>query len=203
MPTLKELVEQVAPLLDTDATFPWSRSKRFDAEDAQEGNQDWRQYLVGPNHAEIFFSNTWAGKGRLHISGSFSNDIIREFSPKQVSITVAETASPARIAAEIKRRLLPQYLPELTAVLARQVKSQNYAAAKLNTYAAALTILGITLSNTRQAVAHDRSRYFGPNSARVVEYDDATVELDGFRVTPEQLKRISDAVPELFTPEEN
>lgn len=33
MPTLKELVEKVAPLLDTDATFPWSRSTRFDLED--------------------------------------------------------------------------------------------------------------------------------------------------------------------------
>lgn len=73
--------------------------------------------LHGPDRAEIFVSQDRYGNGgKLHISARYPKNSLHDV--KDVSINVSTSRGPANVAREIKRRVLPTYLPELARVLA-------------------------------------------------------------------------------------
>ena len=95
---------------------------------------DWCAGLRGPDGAELFFDTAWK-RGRLSVRGSARaeeqnvRDLLHGLPHGLPVITVAPDAAPARIAAEIRRRLLPEYLPALTAArqaAARQRRPRRY-----------------------------------------------------------------------------
>lgn len=69
--------------------------------------------ILGSNDATIFIR---LEKGRLVIAGTYPD---REYRHRSVKITVAADRDPILIAREICRRLLPEYLTQLTEVQAR------------------------------------------------------------------------------------
>jgi hypothetical protein len=94
-----------------------------------EGGDDWRSTVRkgakgGP---ELFISNTWAGKGRIHIGGSFPHGNGGTYAPRgeKFSITVAEGRAPAEVAKEVARRLLPEYLTAFEAATTAKTRDET------------------------------------------------------------------------------
>lgn len=82
----------------------------FELEESEERPPS-NQMLVGPGDKKLFLSNTWGGPGRLHIAGRLPTK--EGHTHSKVSITVALTSPPEKVASAIERRLMPGYLVEL------------------------------------------------------------------------------------------
>lgn len=70
--------------------------------------KDWGT-LIGPNGSVLHAHNAWAGPNRIYLVGKL--DAHRHHT--QSKITVRSSATPEQVSAEIRRRLLPEYLPAL------------------------------------------------------------------------------------------
>ncbi len=108
-------------------------------------------------------------------------------------ITAAEDKPAAFVAGHIARRLLPKYLPFLAEKLHSKQANDKWEGGKAATYSAALAVVGISDAKGRA--------YVGPNNISIKASSPHTIELGHFDVTPEQLKKIVEAVPELFKKE--
>ena len=164
--------------------------------DTEGSDSSWRQNIDGPDSASVFISNTWGGKHRIHLSGSFPQDVHFSYQELRPSITVADTATPERIAAEIKRRLLPEYLPLLAKKLESKRQHDNFEANKLATFKAALNVVGYAVESHNGVVREEKS--IGPDYISFRTLNETQVQLDRFQVTPEQLRKIHAVCPELF-----
>jgi hypothetical protein len=188
---LRIIVEEVAKQLSILTGQAWQL--RVDTEIS---DSNWRQNIDGPDSASIFVSNTWGGKGRIHLGGSFPNDVHFGYQESRPSITVAESATPERIAKEITRRLLPEYLPLLAKKLADKNAHDNFEANKLATFKAALAVIGYAVESYNGQVREEKS--IGPEYIHFRTLNETQVQLDRFQVTVEQLRKINAVVPELF-----
>lgn len=67
--------------------------------------------LNGPDGRALHFCVGWAAKGRLGISGSFRNGLNQHlpYDREKTEITVSKDKTPAQIAKDIERRLMPVY----------------------------------------------------------------------------------------------
>lgn len=84
--------------------------------------------LHGPDGAEIGVGQTWP-RGRIELHGSYPRppDGISYSPPREsCKITVSADAAPARIANEIRRRLLPGYLEALAGYKRRLGEAIRY-----------------------------------------------------------------------------
>lgn len=188
---LSAVVKDVAAELAILTGHPWQLRRDTEGEDSS-----WRQYVEGPDQAAIFVSNTWGGKGRIHLSGSFPQDAHFSYQEQRPSITVAETAAPERIAKEINRRLLPEYLPLLAKKLADKQAHDNFEANKLATFKAALAVIGYAVESYNGQVREEKS--VGSEYIHFRTLNETQVQLDRFQLTVEQLRKINAVVPELF-----
>jgi hypothetical protein len=159
-------------------------------------DSNWRQHIEGPDSTAIFVSNTWGGKGRIHLSGSFPHDAHFGYQEQRPSITVADTATPERIAKEISRRLLPEYLPLLAKKLADKKAHDDFESNKLATFKAALAVIGYAVEPYNGSVREEKS--IGPEYIHFRTLNETQIQLDRFQITVEQLRKINAVVPELF-----
>lgn len=103
----RKIAEQVAPLLGEGWTF-------------DEANQGYGGIIRGPNGAELFIR---IERRRANITGYYP-ERPSTYGTKFHSITVSIDRSPEGIAADITRRLLPRYLPDLEWANAEAVKAK-------------------------------------------------------------------------------
>jgi hypothetical protein len=93
------------------------------------GERDRPLTLRGPDGARLLLGfDDWTRAGRVEISGEYPDRIGRTHGVTWHEITVARTRGPQVIAAEIARRLLPLYLPELSkaqAIVARKAREKQ------------------------------------------------------------------------------
>lgn len=188
---LRTITTEVARLLSGLTGQQWQA--RLDTEGS---DSSWRQNIDGPDQAAIFVSNTWGGKGRIHLSGSFPHDVRFSYQEQRPTITVAETTTPERIAKEIQRRLLPEYLPLLAKKLADKNAHDNLEANKLKTFVKALAVIGYAVESHNGQIRESKS--IGPDYIDFRTLNETQVQLDRFQVTVEQLRKINAVVPELF-----
>src|SRR5258708_7547661 len=122
--SLRELAQEIVQALGLE----WKLSARFDAEDSQD-RRPWRSRIEGPNSQALFLSNTWGPKGMLQVSG-WTPDGIPHDTQVRVgalpSINVSLTKTPAQIAKDIARRLLPEYQALLTKVIEQHRQDTEY-----------------------------------------------------------------------------
>ncbi len=136
----------------------WSRRE-------EDTESDWRAYLDGPDDMHLFLSNTWAGQGKLHISGVFPQNTYHE----NVKINVNLMRSPEAIAKDITRRLLPGYRAELAKGLKQEQEQKEHDAGKQRTIRELSALLG--------AQEH-HCHYAGIASIEVTGPDQLKVKLD-------------------------
>jgi hypothetical protein len=84
----------------------------------------------------FYVSPTWAGPGKLHISGMYPKDGTRCMSPRDwgaikysdtpPSINVSASRDPKAIAKDITRRFLPVYTEVFNACVARKTQQDSY-----------------------------------------------------------------------------
>lgn len=188
MSTLHEFAKEVATHLGIMTRSVWELKTEPEAE-------SWRAYIDGPNSSSLFFSNTWAGPGRIEVSGRYPhNNRVR--TPDYYKITVADTRAALEVAKEIKRRLLPEYLPALADFLARDKADKDYENAKWKLASGAEELLGLSCLKDINSFW-----YVGPNAAKLSVRSEELLELEHVQVTLAQLKKIKRAVPELFRKE--
>jgi hypothetical protein len=107
---LQELVSQIAlHLADSWRVVP----PHSDAE----SQAQFQTYLTRPSTIHsgditLYFSTTWASKGRLYVSGHYRESLrdlgVVRYGDKAPSITVDPNRPPEKLAADITRRLLPE-----------------------------------------------------------------------------------------------
>jgi hypothetical protein len=187
---ITELAADIAAILSAATGETWIVDSSVD--------DDWRAFIES-GEKQLFISNTWGGKGRIYISGQFPTNSHRGYHEKPICITVSDSTTRTRIAAAIERRLLPVYEPELAKVLESIRAQEDYNRSKLVTYMTAVRILG---AKPPQYESEEHSAYFGHDLATVKTLSPTKVELKNFQVTPEELRKLVNAVPELFTREE-
>lgn len=183
---LQTLATEVAKLLGDG----WTASKKFLGDRSE---SSWRAQLDGPNEQELFFSNTWGGKQRLYIGGGWPDRVnLQQFrAPERPSITVSLDATPERIAKEISRRLLPEYLKALTYVLEEQRKYDLYKSGKDETVSRAALLVNGRVSKNSTDTIHTNGLSLTVSSPK-------SIRLERCDITLEQLEKIVAAVPELF-----
>lgn len=196
MNAITEVAKKIATALNEAGAYlgvgqlEWHIAPDFD--------EDWRATILGPQGASIFISNTWAGKGRLYLSGNYPQDIY--IAPEErKSITFAETTSLTRVVSGIRTRLLPSYLATLAIKIRQKQEADAYQAGKKATYAKALAILGIPeRSPSGHQNTESQYHYFGPSTAKIEALNPAQIEINHLQLTTAQLERLKAAVPELF-----
>lgn len=182
-PVIQTIASRVAEELSKATGATWTRTARF-------GDEDWRAEVAGPGAQALFLSNTWGGRGRLYISGSFPNGVELPYKAERPSITVAENKTPDRIAADITRRLLPAYVALLITVLDKKAKAEEFEAGRQRLAAEVAIIVG---GKVKEQMVYSKGwdlQVAGPDSIRIngnCNY-----------ITLEQLKKIKAACPELF-----
>lgn len=186
--SLKEIAESIAEALGQE----WSRSTRFDLED---GSRQWRARLEGPGVEALFISNTWGPRGMLSISGWVPDDIDRQSVrlPEMAHINVSLSKTPEQMAREIQRRLLPEYRKQLAEVLKAHAADLEWKDGVRKTKQRVVEIIGGLLHNDSEIVVGRGStdiQVCGPDSLRFSGHC--------LYFSTEQLKKIYDAVPELF-----
>jgi hypothetical protein len=99
---LFELTQGVAPLLPGQWRYNHLAEKRSDVRHANEAilNDD-----IQPGR-QLVFRPCWDSPGRIRIAGSLPQGL------SKTHITVSEERTPAAVAGDITRRLLPDYLAE-------------------------------------------------------------------------------------------
>lgn len=78
-----------------------------------EGGHVFNVRLMGPDGACLHLNVDWNSKGIVKIGGSYLGGTHRLWGLNHYDIGVSASRGAAKIAAEIKRRLLPDYLVEL------------------------------------------------------------------------------------------
>jgi len=79
----------------------------------------------GPGGAQLVVHEVWDHQHRAEISGTFP----REYTPRdsdRLKITIDYTRDPAKVAADIQRRLLPAYLGQYDAALVYKARQDAY-----------------------------------------------------------------------------
>ena len=158
----------------------------------------WRGRIFGPDNQTLFLSNTWGGKGRLYIGGMLPTFVKgNSVTAKMPSITVAETTDSHKIAAHIRRRLLPDYQFALSAALLKHAEQTNYAARIDETKNVVAHIIGGKAREGQDVVYG-----FGKADIQVTGPDSLRFAGHCFYFNADQLARMVKAVPELFSKEE-
>jgi hypothetical protein len=105
-----------------------------------EGWHDWQRRLHGPYGELLFIGINPRTEDRVHVTGELPKcDTPPE---ERHSISVAATRTPAAIAAEIDRRLLPNYLADLNWVREHNAKSERWHVARSETLAHVASLFG-------------------------------------------------------------
>jgi hypothetical protein len=115
-------------------------------------------FLCGPDgsaiHAEAVAIHieavTWTGSPRLVLSGHFDNRV-HEQAPnaREHKITVSSKRTPDQIAADVRRRLLPDYQLALTDAVERKLRTDKERAARDQLAADLAAALGTTVDERR------------------------------------------------------
>ena len=120
----KTSASHLSPVVNAIATFlpGWT---------VQEKEESVGLYLVNADGASLFIRHDWKRKERLDISGNAPLDKNNQFpygwNHDAHRISVIETKTPAQIAKEITRRLLPDYLPAYAAAVAKNADHEQFA----------------------------------------------------------------------------
>ena len=188
--TLREIAEEIALALGSD----WTRSAKFDEDDAGERTQ-WRARLEGPHGEALFLSNTWGPKGMLHISGWVPDYVDRQTVsiPTMPSINVSLAKSPQAMAKDIQRRLLPEFRTILADLLKKHMADlERKDGIRKTKYRVAEILGGLAKEDSELIYGHGSFdiQVCGPDSLRFHGHC--------LYFTLDQLARIKNAVPELF-----
>jgi hypothetical protein len=90
----------------------------------------WGPVFTLPDGGRLYFSSG-RQRGQLHISASVANDLrehrpyYREGEAPKTSMNVSESKDAQRIAADVRRRLLPEYEREAAACAANKARSDD------------------------------------------------------------------------------
>lgn len=202
--SLRQLAEEIAKELGEN----WHRSTKFDADDSADVNP-WRMRLENgqnrfpvQNDEALFLSTTWANKaGQLHIGGWYP-EYINHNTAQRVghapSINVSISKTPKQIAADIKRRLLPEYRTLLAKVLEEHRKDAEFKTGTEKLKAEVAKVIGGTVREGSEVIYGGGNfdvQVSSPTSLRFVGHCQY--------LTLDQLKRIKKAVPELFERKES
>jgi hypothetical protein len=147
-------------------------------------------HLDGPGETCLWLSATWAGLGRLHVSGCFPLGIDNQnITPREnPSMAVGINRDPAAIAREIQRRLLPEYT-RLVGNALRQ-KAQDLEA-KENRIRIARELGALAGVIPRESWQSDRyPRVYLPNGPCLEIRYNGDVCIDHLTLTEEQAQRI-------------
>ena len=91
----------------------------------------WARVFNLPDGGRLYFS-CGRQRGQLHISASVANSLrehrpyYREGEAPKTSINVSESKDAQRIAADVRRRLLPEYEREAAACAANKARSRRH-----------------------------------------------------------------------------
>ncbi|MGH3630684.1 MAG: hypothetical protein ACRDRL_24990 [Sciscionella sp.] len=124
---ISELTEKVATILGPEWSAKWD----------EHPNQ--RAFLIGPQGANIRlladrYTTRQADRDKIRITG-YTPHALQPYGRCTGQIRVADSATPSRVAAEISRRLLPDYLGQVTNALA--IKQEHEAQQARNSALAA------------------------------------------------------------------
>jgi hypothetical protein len=190
--SLRELAQEIAQALGSD----WKLSTKFDAEDAND-RRPWRSRIEGPNSQALFLSNTWGGKGMLHVAGWTPDGIDHNTQARvgqlpSINISLAKTSE--QMAKDITRRLLPDYQAQLTKLFEQHRQDTDYKNGVEVLRKAVADVLDVPLRDTDTEVIR------GKGNVDIQVSSPTSLRLHGHMlyVTLDQLKRIKKAVPELF-----
>lgn len=188
--TLREIAEEIAKALGSD----WRRSTKFDDDDKAD-LVPWRARLEGPNQQALFLSNTWGPKGKLHISGWAPDNIDRQTVsiPQMPSINVSVEKKAEQTAKDIERRLLPEYRTMLADLLRKHQADLDRKAGINETKQQVAEVLGSTVKEGSELIYGH-----GPFDIQVCGPDSLRFHGHCLYFTVDQLRRIRQAVPELF-----
>jgi hypothetical protein len=191
--SLHQLSEDIAKALGNG----WTRSTRYDAEDSV-GTQ-WRARLENGDES-LFLSNTWAGKGKLHISGCYPDKVQHDTAQRighAPSINVSITKPAEQVAKDITRRLLPEYRVMLAKILKQHTEDVAFKNGTEATKAEVAKIINGRVRDGSDTVS-------GAGSIDVQVSSPTSLRLTGhcLYISLDQLRRIKAAVPELFEKEE-
>src|SRR5215472_3705518 len=100
----------------------WTRKVEEDGWD-----NSCRSHLTHRLHGELYLSNTWGGRGRLHVSGSLPHGMTTPYKWENPSITVDIAKEPAKIARDILVRLLPRWDGALAQALKANDEAKRFA----------------------------------------------------------------------------
>jgi hypothetical protein len=164
----------------------WSRGTKYDDTDC-----DRRAVIVGPNSQELFLFNTRAAKGRLYISGSLPQGCDWPYKADRPDITVAITKCATDVAKDITRRLLPRYAPILAKALEAKRDRDNFEAVRAALAAEVAAVVGGRVQGQMVYSKGWDLQVSGPELIRI--YGNCNY------LTLDQLTKIKDACPELFT----
>ena len=96
----------------------------------------WARVFELPDGGRLYFSNG-RQRGQLHISASVANGLrdhrpyYRDGEAPKTSINVSESKNAKQIAADIRRRLLPEYEREAAACVASKARHDDYNARRV------------------------------------------------------------------------
>jgi len=96
----------------------------------------WARVFDLPDGGRLFFQGA-RQRGQLHVSASVANDLrehrpyYREGEAPKTSINVSGSKDARRIAADVRRRLLPEYAREAVACAANKAKHDEYNAKRV------------------------------------------------------------------------
>lgn len=161
----------------------------------EKGQWDRRAAMIGPDRAQINFHLITYPKLRVGITGDFPNGFRPWRSEDVVSMTVAPDRPPHQIAGEIRRKLLPTYLPQFAEALERKRNTEHgdQIAEAVSTRLA--NLLGTT---TRQrGPGEERVIYLStPMSGDLRIHNGGTVTMELRSLTSEQAERVARALIE-------
>lgn len=130
---LHDLVDQVA----TELGGEWTKEPPSD--------DHVGAYLVGPDNARLFVRRAERDRTRVAVLGRYPQT---DFRAPSIGIKVARDRGPTVIAAEIRRRLLPDYLVNLARVVERNRERDQAAASRThNAGELAKTLPGATVQD--------------------------------------------------------
>ncbi len=188
--SLRQLSEDIAKALGNG----WTRSTRYDNEEP--AGHDWRARLENGEES-LFLSNTWAGKGKLHISGTYPDKVQHDTAqrvghPSSINVTITKSAE--QIAKDITRRLLPEYREMLAKALKQHADDVAFKNGTEETKKEVAKIINGRLrdgSDTVHGAGNIDVQVSSPTSLRLTGHC--------LYVSLDQLRKIKAACPELFT----
>ena len=149
--------------------------------------------LTGPDSQALTLCVDWRHTDRLEIRGDIPTPYDRrQYDYRPAEITVSRDKGAAKIAADITRRLLPDYLPKLAASLEVERAHSEYVDSVTNTAGYLETAAGRVLSPMTHRSSETSKEYslrlsHGYGNA-TVRADSVSLELNG--ITPDQARRI-------------